>query len=82
MAKRGTMKYVPVVVIEEVGDIMREDDIIQSSEAFRKLVKYARVGREVNRMWRLDFSRKQKMPTLDTASNKFVKLREDYDYGF
>lgn len=63
-AKRGRMMYVPPVIIDEIDDIKREDGIQIGAEAQRKLVKYARVGREVNRLRRLDFSRKVHLPPV------------------
>lgn len=60
MAKKGRMRYVPPVVIDEIEDIKREDEIEKGSEAFHKMVKYARVGREVKRMATLDWRRKKK----------------------
>lgn len=60
MGKRGKMRYVPPVVIDEVEDIKREEGIEVGSDAFRKLVKYAQVGREVKRIISLDFTRKKK----------------------
>ena len=47
---KGRMIYVPPVIIDEVKDIQREDDIESRPEAFRNLVKYARIGREI-KIW-------------------------------
>lgn len=66
MAKRGRMKWMPAVVIDELEDIKREDDLIADAEACRKLVKYARVGREAQRMMRLDWSKKKSLPKVDS----------------
>ena len=60
MAKRGRMKYVPAIFIDELEDLKQEQDIRSGSEACRKLAKYARVGREVERIKNLDFRRKVK----------------------
>jgi hypothetical protein len=49
--------YVPPSLIDEINDIKREDDIFSQAEAMRKLVKYAQVGREAQRLIRLDWSR-------------------------
>lgn len=53
---KGRMIYVPPVIIDEVENIMQEEDLDTRPEAFRKLVKYARVGREAKRLSRFDFS--------------------------
>ena len=55
--KRGRILWVPPVVIDEINDIIREDDLVSRAEAFRKLVKYTRVGREAKRLTRFDFSK-------------------------
>lgn len=85
MAKKGRMVYVPSIVIEEVEDIKREDDIFQGVEAMRRLVKYARVGREVNRMRNLDWSRKVKLPDIVETNlnnkNKRKSLMEEFMNG-
>ena len=47
--------YIPPVVIDEIKDLKREDEIHANSEAFRKMVKYTRVGREVKRLAKFDF---------------------------
>lgn len=58
--KRGRAVFAPGIVIEEINDIMREDNIFEQSEAFRKLVKYSREGREVGRILNLNWSKKKK----------------------
>jgi len=47
--------YIPPVVIDEIQDLKREDDIEANVEAFKKMVKYTRVGREVQRLAKFDF---------------------------
>lgn len=47
MTKKGERVYVPPVVIEELENIMSEHDLTIKAEGFRKMVKYARVGRKV-----------------------------------
>ena len=58
----GKYKYVPSVVIEELDDIKRCDHIQKDCLAMRKIVEHSRIGREVERIARLDFSR----PPLST----------------
>ena len=67
--KKGRMIYVPPVIIDEVQDIQREDDIESRPEAFRHLVKYARVGREIKRVAKLDFSKSIKRPPVESYPN-------------
>lgn len=71
MSKRGRMQYVPVIILDEVDDIKREDDLESGTEAYRQLVKYARVGRELNRIKNLDWSKKVPLP--DVFNNKRKK---------
>lgn len=52
--RRGQMIYVPPIVIEEVEDILKEDAVSSRADAFKEMTKYAKVGREVNRMMKLD----------------------------
>lgn len=47
---RGRMKYVPPVIIEELDAIKIDHDLNVEVEAFKKMVKYSRVGREVERI--------------------------------
>jgi hypothetical protein len=60
MGKRGKMKYVPVMVIDEVEDIMREESIVSNSEGFRRMVKHSQIGRELERIKNLNWSKKRK----------------------
>jgi len=60
MARRGNLNYVPRVVIDEYEDIMREKEIRKKHEGYRKMVEYCRVGREVERIVKLDWSKKRK----------------------
>lgn len=61
MAKTGRMIYVPKIVLDEIDDLRVEEGFMPNSEAFNKLVKHAEIGREVNRIFNLDFSHKKKM---------------------
>lgn len=56
------MVYIPPVIIDELEDIRREDQIDSRVEAFRKLAKYSRVGREAKRLVNFgnDWSKKNK----------------------
>lgn len=55
---KGKRLYLPAMVVKEMEDIKEEDNIEQTCIAFRELVKYARVGREINRWMKLDMRRK------------------------
>jgi hypothetical protein len=52
---RGRMKYFPPVLIDELNDLKMEEKITIDHEAINKLVKYARIGREANRIMNLKF---------------------------
>jgi len=69
-AKRGKSCYVPKIVIDDLHDLMREDEIKQKKEGFRMMAKYARVGREVNRMRKFDFGRKMNLPPIVEKDKK------------
>ena len=47
MAKKGKMMYVPPVIIEELDNIMASEEITIKADAFRRLGKFARAGREI-----------------------------------
>lgn len=57
MKKRGAHEWNPKVLVDEIRDIMNEDKISSPLIAKKKSVQYIRVGREVKRMIKLDFSR-------------------------
>ena len=71
--KRGKTAYIPKCVIEEIEDIKREDDLFSSGEAMRKLIKYARIGRETKRIMKLDWSKKVNLPNFN------IKKRRKYN---
>lgn len=71
-AKRGGMVYIPTVIIDEIEDIRREDRIESKSEAFKLMTKYARVGREVNRLKKLNY---------DWSKKKSKRMKVD-DFEF
>lgn len=49
----------PLNVLEEAEDIMREDGVGSRSDALRELVKYARVGREAKRIMTLKWPKRR-----------------------
>ncbi len=48
MSRKGRIKYVPKSVIEEL-DYIRKGESLPDSEAFRDMVRYSQIGREVER---------------------------------
>lgn len=50
MKDRSRMMWVPAVVIAEVRDLQVEHNLAQRTAAFEKMVDYARVGREIERI--------------------------------
>ena len=71
---KGRIVYVPSILVNEVDDIRREENIIKKSIAMRKLVEHARVGREVQRLIRLDWTKKNiDMPNIWTTYKKSKK---------
>ena len=67
--------YVPPAVITELDDIMRENQINSKADAFKDLTKYARVGREAERLMKLDFSKASKLPSIDFFYRKGRKRK-------
>ena len=81
--KKGRMKYVPAIVIDEVEDIQREDKIGEDAQAFRELVGYARVGREMKRIMKLDWRSAKRLPPINAyPTKKKVKKRDEFDDMF
>jgi len=56
--------YAPKVLVLEIEDIMREKKLKDEGVAKRHLVQYARVGREAERLWTLDFSGYKPLPPV------------------
>lgn len=65
MATKGRIVYVPPIIIDEVDDIIREDELTTRADGFKELTKYARVGREANRLMKLDFTKKIRQKPVD-----------------
>jgi len=55
---KGKVTYVPKIVFDELDDLRQEEKIPQQGEAFKKMVQYSEVGREVNRIANLNFHHK------------------------
>lgn len=51
---KGKVKYLPKIVIGEIEDIKAEHKV-SDGEALEKMAQYTRIGREVERISRLDF---------------------------
>lgn len=73
--KKGKVGYIPPAVLDELGDIMKEDKVFSQAEAFRNFVQYSRVGREAKRLIRLDFSHKSNLPPVNHYNWKFKKQK-------
>ena len=67
MKKKGKVMYVPRITIVDLEDIMREENIPDKSTAWRKMVEHARVGREAERIMKLDWRKKMRLPPLDKS---------------
>jgi hypothetical protein len=87
--KRGIYCYVPPIVLDELKDIRREDRLDGAerarwrTEAFFRLVGYARQGREVQRLMRLDFSRSVPQPPLSSyPQKKYKKVKPKNMFDF
>ena len=73
---KGKRIWIPAMVIKEMEDIKIEDNIEENCLALRELVKYARVGREINRWRKFDLSRKPLKHDLDIDNIKGYKLNK------
>jgi hypothetical protein len=60
MIKRGRNTYIPKSVLDETEDIKLELNINKQSKAFEKLVSYAKVGREAERILTFNWRKKRK----------------------
>lgn len=47
MSKKGRQLYVPPIIIEEMEDIMRQENLTVKAEALRKVGLYAQMGRNI-----------------------------------
>lgn len=73
------MIYVPPIVIEEAVDLQKEHGLQSRSEALKEVVKYARTGRELERLMKLDFRFK---PTSEAdVEEKKRKIRTLFSGG-
>jgi len=52
---RARVMWMPKIVIEELEDLKKEEQVARNQDAFRLMVKYTRVGREFNRIKHLNF---------------------------
>jgi len=57
MGIKGKVSYIPSVVVDEVEDIRRENNVYDQAEAMKQLIKYARVGREMERIMKLKWDK-------------------------
>jgi hypothetical protein len=55
MTMPGRMRYVPFSVIDEAEDIRAEKNLRKVSDAMREMVRYSQLGREAERIVKLDF---------------------------
>lgn len=53
--RRGRMKYIPAVLVEELHDLKQETKIQRDAEAFEKIAQYSQVGREAERLAKFKF---------------------------
>jgi len=77
MLSKGRIVYVPSILMLEVEDIKREENIRKRAHAMRKLVEHARIGREIDRLVRLDWTRKKTLPPLWADSKTVKRIRKE-----
>lgn len=56
--KKGRMKYIPAVIMEELEDLKLEKGLEHDSDAFKQIANYSQVGRETERLMSLKLSHK------------------------
>jgi len=64
MKQKGQTGWYPWFLVDEIEDLKKEESINKNKDAMVHLVKYARVGRELNRIIKLDFTKSTKRPKL------------------
>jgi len=64
MANMGRIVYVPKSVIDELNNIKKGGNEPKNSEAFKDMVRYAQIGREVEHF------RSTMFPFIDKKNNK------------
>jgi len=67
---KGKMQYIPPVIIVELDDIMRENKLNNKAQAFKEMAKYTRVGREAERLIKLDFTHAKPLPPVSSFYKK------------
>ena len=73
---KGRHKWCPAFVIDELQDIKREDGMKNDPDAFKSMVKYARVGREAQRLMTFNFSKyKHRLPVDDYNKKKYKRRK-------
>jgi hypothetical protein len=60
MNQPGRMRYVPISILEEAEDLKAEKNLKKTSDALREIAKYSQIGREAERIMKLDFHWKPK----------------------
>jgi len=58
--KKGRLMYCPSSVIDELESIRYDKELDKKCEAFRKMVKYSQVGREMEKISKLQFGKKKR----------------------
>lgn len=77
MKQKGKLLYVPSGILEEISDIKREDKLTSNADAFREMVKYTRVARELKRMMNLDWRKKARRTPVDNLNFKKPKWKKN-----
>jgi len=80
MLKKGKVRYIPPSVWDEVEDIKREENLVFNSEALRSLVKHARIGREMERIAKFDWSKSQFRLPVEVLDGK-IKPKKKKNKG-
>jgi len=70
------MIYGPKVVIDEIDSIKVEEQIDSTAEALKKMVKYARVGRETRRIAAFKFGGAPSQPSVESYFPQIVKRKK------
>jgi hypothetical protein len=73
MVRKGKHTYIPPSVIDEVNDIIKEKKLMMQVQGMNEMVKYCRVGREVERLKNFDFSTRTLLPPVNTYPTKKFK---------
>lgn len=74
--KKGKNIYVHPIILDELDAIGHENGLETNIERMMRLAHYSRMGREIDRFVKLDFSRKMPQPPIEAYEFKPRKRKK------